>query len=611
MVWALLIIVVSVLAGTLLALVPGRRDAWVGPVRTFALSAALSVVLVHLLPEALEGSGAWALLALLGGFFLPEWLGNAGAFVWRASAEGKSATRSQIALEASYVGLLIHQVGDGLGLGAFTGELYADEGSGGVITAIAAHAVPVVAIVVLTFDSIRGRAHAVARAVGLALASILGVLLTHAVPGAILGEASAWISAIVGGTLLHVVTHDLESQPPRTTPERTWDLLAGFLGIFVSFVGRDAHGHEGPLSLDARLADRFVELAIETGPLLVLGLALGAFLSVSRAPNSVSVGPSRSALREAFGGAFFGARLGSRDALSFSDALARRGAAPAFVVSFLLVTPELGFETLFLSGHFLGWDFAVVRVAAALFVAVVGAVLLARSRLGGESQAPLESPLAELSTEEASPRGFVRAFDDQLFRGGAWVLLGVVLAAFLDVLVPAQALAEFDSVTLAFFAVTIVAIPSALCAPAATPIAAVLVAKGLAPGAVLVGLLLGPTANVATWMFLRRWFGVRAAFVSLAGVVVAAWVAGALLHFSGAQFAPLDPATLPHETPLWLQVLALAALALVVRSIWLHGLRAWLGALRRNAGSSEGGGHSHGHSHGGHSHGVHSHGAHD
>src|SRR5690606_16790954 len=111
MLWAFLIIILSVVFGTLLALVPKGHASWMGPMRTFALTAALSVVVLHLLPEALAGVGAVAIVIFLLGLFTPELLGKLGAFLWRAGREGdRGGNARDLALEASYFGLLLHRV---------------------------------------------------------------------------------------------------------------------------------------------------------------------------------------------------------------------------------------------------------------------------------------------------------------------------------------------------------------------------------------------------------------------------------------------------------------------------------------------------------------------
>ena len=62
-----------------------------------------------------------------------------------------------------------------------------------------------------------------------------------------------------------------------------------------------------------------------------------------------------------------------------------------------------------------------------------------------------------------------------------------------------------------------------MCASSATPLAAVLIAKGVSPGAVLSGLLLGPATNIATLAWLRKAFGKRATIWGSIGLLAATW----------------------------------------------------------------------------------------
>ncbi|HVR19524.1 MAG TPA: hypothetical protein VMS65_07505, partial [Polyangiaceae bacterium] len=61
MLLACAVAVIAVALGLALGLVPGGRSLIAGPLRTFALSAALTVVLLHLLPEAFSELGPLAL----------------------------------------------------------------------------------------------------------------------------------------------------------------------------------------------------------------------------------------------------------------------------------------------------------------------------------------------------------------------------------------------------------------------------------------------------------------------------------------------------------------------------------------------------------------------
>jgi len=273
---AVLTIVVSVLAGTLLALLPSQKSGWLGPLRTFGLAAALSVVVLHMVPESIEAIGVLAVPALLIGLALPVLLGSLGSFLWRASK--RAVEPRQVALEAGYAGLLLHKVGDGIALGVYAGELHPSAGSSGFATALAAHIVPVVAIVVLTFDSVHGRGSALLRALGLGVAGLLGVFSTRLL---VLGDfpaANGWLSAIAAGMLLHVVLHDLGHDLPKTATARAIDLAMAALGLLVSAIGGELHG-AGEAAPQAFLRS-FGALAETTVPFFLLALLAHAALGV-------------------------------------------------------------------------------------------------------------------------------------------------------------------------------------------------------------------------------------------------------------------------------------------------------------------------------------------
>ena len=621
MIWAIFITLMSVVGGSALAFVPRGRDHWMGPVRTFALTAALSVVVLHLLPEALGDVGAAAIFVFLLGLLVPEALGKLGTTLWRlshpsAKDEGRKES-SHLALEAGYVGLLLHRVGDGMGLGAFTGEMHASAASGGVIAAMAAHAVPVVAIVVLTFDSVRGRDSALKRAAGLGLASIFGVLLAHGLPGATFVEASPWISAFVGGMLLHVVTHDLGVQLPRDRRERWIDFAAGGAGILVSFVGQDAHEHQRSHGGAEQFSEALLRFGIETGPLLLFGVAVGALLAAFGARLPASWLKPRGRIADAARGTLIGAPLPlcSCSVLPISAGLRGRGAAPALVVAFLLATPELGVETFALSVRFLGWEFAWLRLIGALLVAFAAAVVISLVVDSGpaSNEASPGSQLVD-AAQTVSPLNWrvrvLSAFDELLHHIGAWMILGMVAAALLEVALPKGSLAAESGPLAQYLVMTLVAVPSYVCAPSATPLAAVLIGKGVSEGAVLVGLLLGPATNVATIVFLRRWFGGRATWLGLVSVLGFAWVAGALVDFWGDWSVPSVAVQADHaHSELW-SLLSWASVLVLLRAIYRSGFRGFLASLREQHDHGHSHSHDHGHSHShdhGHSH-SHDHG---
>jgi len=193
MLFPVLVAAGSVALGAVLAAVPGARRA-LRPVRVVVLALALGVALVSLTPAAWRALGPVALVGVLAGLLVPSLAERAAARAWR-SAPGQTASA------ISFVGLLAHQLGDGMGL-------YAMQASVEAALALAAHTVPISAVVVL--DALRAGAPrtAVVRALLLALATTGGVLLGGAVPGAWFSRVEPWIAAVVAGLLVHVVVHE-------------------------------------------------------------------------------------------------------------------------------------------------------------------------------------------------------------------------------------------------------------------------------------------------------------------------------------------------------------------------------------------------------------------
>lgn len=583
MVWPFLILLASVAAGILLALVPRQKESWVGAVRTFALTAALSVVLVHLFPEAYEGMGAWAFVALAVGFVTPELVGRAGALLWRAQADAQKK-KKEIALEASYFGLLVHHVGDGLGLGAFTGELAASEGSSSVVTALAAHVVPVVAIVVLTFDAIRGRQHALVRAGGLALASFVGVIIAQTVPAVVMGSASAWISALVGGTLLHVVSHDLERQAPTTTSERSWDLAAGVLGILVSLVGHGEHAAHGVQSVHEahepfhELSHLFTEELLFALPLLLFAVALGSWLRSRRARLRDHAPPLRSSWGMALRG-WLSAGSAAHCACQLEELAERResvGASRSSSLALLWGAPGVSLETVFLAFYFLGLELSLLwwaglGLGTLLVVGIIGR--------GAEIHFQAQVVAPEGETVETNWGRFLWFFDARWGHASAWLLLGVLLAALVEVFTVADVLHVEASVCV-FALTSLVVVLSSLCPLAVFPLAAAVLHQGYPVGAVLVGLLLGTSLRPAQLAALARRWGALAVGKAVLLFSVFAWGLGLGAEWVLPSSKPhLGHGEGAHEGSVGLLLVASFAVLLLVRAIWRVGLRSWISEL--------------------------------
>ena len=154
-----------------------------------------------------------------------------------------------------------------------------------------------------------------------------------------------------------------------------------------------------------------------------------------------------------------------------------------------------------------------------------------------------------------------------------------VAAAYVEAMLPLDSLEALGAGGLDIVVVSLVAVPSYVCAGSATPLAATLLAKGLSPGAVLAGLLLGPATNVATLGFLRAAYGLRATVAGLVATVAAVWIMALALNLTplGAHVAAAP--AVEHPATLF-EIAATAAMAaLVLWSLWRGGVRTWLAEL--------------------------------
>ena len=220
--------------------------------------------------------------------------------------------------------------------------------------------------------------------------------------------------------------------------------------------------------------------------------------------------------------------------------LQRDGAGRGATVGFLISTPQTGVDSVLVSASFLGWPFALFKVAAAAVTGLLG------GSLAGALEDNRSSGGDELASDTEAPRslsGLVEHTLSILRTIWHWIVIGVLASAAITTFVPADALSGLGAVG-SMLAVLAVSVPLYVCATGSVPIAAALVASGLPTGSALVFLMAGPATNVATIGAVYRALGARTLGVYL-GTIVAGSIGAGLLFDS---LLPVGLATMPlHE----------------------------------------------------------------
>jgi hypothetical protein len=248
----------------------------------------------------------------------------------------------------------------------------------------------------------------------------------------------------------------------------------------------------------------------------------------------------------------------------------------------------------------LGPNTTVARVVCALLLAlavglIVGAVAEREPVREHESAAHARRP-------EHAGAALLHGLFETWAHLAPWILFGLLMTAVVEPWIApewASALPPWAQVV----ALSLLGVPTYICATAATPFAALLLAKGFAPGAVIAFLLTGPATNLTTFGALRRLHSGRVAwlFVAVALVVTCllGWTVNAVL--AAVPSAAPGAGAEEHEHGALAQASAWILLALTVWVLLRSGPRQFLAQLWSSDGDAAGG-HAHPHPHGAHGH---------
>jgi uncharacterized membrane protein YraQ (UPF0718 family) len=255
--------------------------------------------------------------------------------------------------------------------------------------------------------------------------------------------------------------------------------------------------------------------------------------------------------------------------------LHKHGASKASTISFLLSTPQTGVDSILVTYSLLGIVFAIFRPVAALITGIVGGVLV---NIFGEKTSPADNE-GEKCTDEccnhkSNTGRFVRCLKYGFVTlprdiGGA-MFIGLFIAAAISALVPKDFFAAYlPGGIISMLIMMLFGIPVYVCATASVPIAAVLIAKGLSPGAALVFLMTGPATNAASFITIWKTLGRRTAIIYIVAVAGCALAFGLTIDYIFNITGPQQVTEHIHNTP---GNILKTASAIVLLAVLIYGI---------------------------------------
>ena len=271
----------------------------------------------------------------------------------------------------------------------------------------------------------------------------------------------------------------------------------------------------------------------EMSPFLLLGFffagVLYAFMPRQKIERYFNGNPYKSSIYAALLGVPL--PLCSCGVIPTGAALYKNGASKGGTVSFLISTPQTGVDSVLATFSLLGLPFAIIRPIAALITGITGGIITSKLT-PKETATIIEEKEQKKSFADKVKATFQYGFIEFVQDIAKWLVLGLLLAAIISALIPDD---FFELINLPpylqMLLILIVSIPLYICATGTIPLAAVLILKGISPGAAFVLLMAGPATNAATITMIGKILGRKSLVIYLSVIILGALTFGLLIDY--------------------------------------------------------------------------------
>lgn len=279
----------------------------------------------------------------------------------------------------------------------------------------------------------------------------------------------------------------------------------------------------------------FVKILSEMSPYLLLGFFFAGLLYAFIPQKKIEHYFNGKSFKSSLLASIFGIPLPlcSCGVIPTGTAFYKNGASKGGTVSFLISTPQTGVDSILATFSLMGFSFAIIRPFAALLTGITGGLITS-----GVTKNELDERTFQEQSEEHKSfsqkvidvfqYGFVEFIQDI----SKWLVIGLVLAAIISALIPNEFFELLNMPPIIqMLLILAVSIPLYICATGSIPLAAILILKGISPGAAFVLLMAGPATNAATITMIGKVLGRKSLFTYLATIIVGAISFGLIIDY--------------------------------------------------------------------------------
>ena len=256
-------------------------------------------------------------------------------------------------------------------------------------------------------------------------------------------------------------------------------------------------------------------------------------------------------------------------------ALKQSGASNESTSAFLIATPESGVDSIMMTHAMMDLPMTIARPVIAFITALSAGILQCLFQTN-VSVSDISTPANESSKLQGHfiKNSLSYAFGKLINDLSLWLTLGMLLGALINIIVPEDFFSGLNP-HISRLSVIVVGIPFYICATSSTPIAAVLILKGMSPGLALLFLLVGPATNISNLFVLQKYLGKKAVFINLTAIGLLSLAFSYLIDFLYSYYRwelnmKISPSHHDGTHAWWVHLCSVVLAGLLLKGLWFE-----------------------------------------